>query len=172
MKTTFESRRGAAAAHGGSHLLDDLALAQLPLEAGLPGGAELAGHGAAGLGGDAHRHPVGIVHQHGLDPCTVVQRPEPLGGLARVGALAGMLGERGGHGVGQRTPEGRRQLGHLLGTAHPGVEAVPDLADPVGRFSFEEPSQLVLGHVIGRRLRHHPRLGGAAVAADALAVLA
>ena len=44
---------------GPDHLLDDLAGGEMALEAGLAGGAERAGHGAAGLGRHAHRGPVG-----------------------------------------------------------------------------------------------------------------
>ena len=71
--------------HGDGNLLDDLALGQLALEPGLAGGAELAGHGAAGLGGHADGHPVRVVHQDRLDLGAIVERPEPLGRLAGVG---------------------------------------------------------------------------------------
>ena len=91
MKTTFDSRRGRAAAHGDRDLLDDLARREVALEPGLPGGAELARHGATGLGGDADRHPVGVAHQDGLDPGVVAERPQPLCRLAVIGAALGHL---------------------------------------------------------------------------------
>ena len=62
--------------HGDRHLLDDLARREVPLEAGLAGGAELAGHGATRLRGHAHRHPVGVAHQDRLDARLVAQRPQ------------------------------------------------------------------------------------------------
>ena len=71
--------------HGDGNLLDDLALGQLTLEPGLAGGAELAGHGATGLGGHADGHPVRVMHEDGLDLGPVVERPQPLGRLAGVG---------------------------------------------------------------------------------------
>ena len=82
--------------HGDGNLLDDFALGQLPLEPGLTGGAELATHGAAGLGGHADGHPVRVVHEDRLDLGPVVERPEPLGRLAGVGRLPGHLAQSGG----------------------------------------------------------------------------
>jgi hypothetical protein len=60
------------------HLLDDLADGEVPLEAGLAGGAEAARHGAAGLAADAHRRAVAVVHEHRLDAAAVVELPQEL----------------------------------------------------------------------------------------------
>ena len=87
---------GPGLAHGHGDLLHDLALGQLALEPGLPGGAELARHGAAGLGRDAHGHAIGIVHQHRLHLGSVTERPEPLGRLPVVRRLAGDLAQSAG----------------------------------------------------------------------------
>ena len=54
----------ASAARAGDDLLDDLGGGHVAGQAGLAGGAERAGHAAAGLAGDAHRDPVGVAHQH------------------------------------------------------------------------------------------------------------
>ena len=59
-------------------LLDDLGGAHVALQPALAGGAEGAGHPAAGLAGDAHRDAVGVAHQHALDQCAVVQPPQGL----------------------------------------------------------------------------------------------
>ena len=67
------------------HLLDDLPGGELALEPGLSRGAELAGHGATGLGGDADGDPVGVVHEDGFDLRVVVERPEPFGRLPVIG---------------------------------------------------------------------------------------
>ena len=143
MKTTLETRLGRGVPHGDGHLLDDLALGQLPLEARLAGGAELAGHGAAGLGRHADGHPVGVTHQHGLHLCAVAERPQPLGGLAVIGGLPGDLLQCRRQRHGQRVTQIGGQLGQLLGSLDPSVEAVPDLPHPIGRFSLEDLGQLL-----------------------------
>ena len=60
---------------GAQHLLDDLAGVEVALEAGLAGRAERAAHRAAGLRRDAHRGPVRVAHEHGLDLGAVGARP-------------------------------------------------------------------------------------------------
>ena len=144
--------------HGDCDLLDDLALGQLPLEPRLAGGAELAGHGAAGLGRHADGHPIGIAHQHGLDLRAVAQRPQPLGGLAVIGRLPGDLVQCRGQRSAQRGTKVGGQLGELLGSLHPGVEAVPDLPHAIGRFALEDLGQPFSRDVVGRG--HRPRLRG------------
>ena len=76
------ARRGLA---GGEHdLLQYFAGAQVPGESGLTGGAKRTTHPAAGLAGDADRHPVVIGHQNGFDGRPVVQSKDPLTGRAPV----------------------------------------------------------------------------------------
>ena len=74
MKTTLPTR-ASLACWARDHLLDDLAGGQVPLEAGLAGGAERAAHGAAGLGRHADRGPGRVAHQHGLDRGAVAAAP-------------------------------------------------------------------------------------------------
>ena len=92
MKTTLETPARAARhlvagqrAGAGDDLLDDLGGRHVALQAALAGRAERAGHAAAGLAGDAHRHPVGVAHQHRLDERAVEEPPQGLAGGARVG---------------------------------------------------------------------------------------
>ncbi len=49
------------------HLRHDFAGGQIAEEAHLPGGAEDAAHGAAGLGADAEGAPLFVFHEHGFD---------------------------------------------------------------------------------------------------------
>ena len=64
MNTTLDSRVGsperpvAGGGRGLPNLVDDLAGGQVALQPALAGGAERAGHPAAGLAGDADRRPV------------------------------------------------------------------------------------------------------------------
>ena len=64
------------------HLGDDLTRRQVALEAALTGGAERTAHRAAGLGADAQRVAVRVVHEHRLDLSAVRQREEHLARLA------------------------------------------------------------------------------------------
>ena len=63
-----------------------------------------------------------------------------------------------GQRLGQGAAQGGRELGHVLGTLHPKVKTVPDLAHPVGRLALQDARQLLPREVIGRG--HHPRLRG------------
>ena len=80
MNTTLDSRPGPAsapprAARRGQHdLVDDLGRGQVAGQPALAGGAERAGHAAAGLAGHAHGDPVRVAHQHALDQRAVVRR--------------------------------------------------------------------------------------------------
>ncbi len=141
---------------GRHHLLDDLAGGELAHEARLAGGAELARHGAAGLGRDAGRHPVGVGHQHGLHPGPVAQGEEPLDGVAAVGHLSRPLRERRHQRLLQPAAQARREVGHLRRPTGPAVEPVPDLADSVGGLVGEERRQLLGAEVVGSG--HHPTL--------------
>ncbi len=69
----------------GHDLLDDLGGGHVALESALARGAERTRHAAAGLGRDAHRHPVGVAHQHRLDQRVVEQPPQGLPGRAAIG---------------------------------------------------------------------------------------
>ena len=66
----------------GDDLLDDLGGRHVALQAALAGGAERAGHAAAGLAGDAHGGAVGVAHQHRLDERAVEELPQRLAGGA------------------------------------------------------------------------------------------
>jgi hypothetical protein len=71
------------------HLVDDLGGSEVAVEAALAGGAERAGHAAAGLRGHARGHPVRVGHDDALDERAVVEAPHGLDGLpviARVDA--------------------------------------------------------------------------------------
>ena len=70
---------------GGEHLRDDLGLRQVALQPALAGGAERAGHAAAGLRRDAQRRAVRVAHQHGLEQRTVEELPQRLHRRAVVG---------------------------------------------------------------------------------------
>ena len=115
----------------GDDLLDDLGGGHVALQAALAGGAERAGHAAAGLRGDAHRHAVGVAHQHRLDQRTVEELPQRLAG----GALVGLhRAQRRHQRRQQRLDEplalGGRQVGHL------------------GRV-VDEPGEVVRGQLLG-----------------------
>ena len=88
---------GEGFATEGEKLFDDFAGGEVALEAGLGGGAEIAAHGAADLGGNAAGGAVGaeIGHEHGLDGAGVSEAEEKFGGAVG-GDLAG--GEGGGGG--------------------------------------------------------------------------
>jgi hypothetical protein len=109
----------------GDDLLDDLGGAHVALQAALTGGAERAGHAAAGLAGHAHGRAVGVAHEHRLDQGAVEELPQH---LAR-GALVGLHGAQRGHQLGQQGPHQvgalpRRQVGHLLGVVDQPREVV------------------------------------------------
>ena len=145
-------------------LLDDLADRQVAGEAGLPGGAEPARHRAAGLAADAHRGPVAVQHQHGLDPAPAVELPQE---LDRVAAVADRLGDR---------LQRRRQLARPARRAAPSadrsssagsarllVQPVPHLVEPVARLAVEQLGELV---AVERRIeRRRSQRHGVAVRA-------
>ena len=110
MKTTLLIRPGppghAAPGHPAGavdDLLHDLGRAEVALQTALTGGAERAGHPAAGLARDAHRRPVRVAHQHALDRGPVEQPPQR---LDRGPAVAGLF------------PYGAQQLGQELRGQH------------------------------------------------------
>ena len=111
----------------GDDLLDDLGGGHVALQAALAGGAERAGHAAAGLAGDAHRHPVGIAHQHRLDERPVEELPQGLAGGAPVGlqgaqrassgrAAGSRPARRAGRRGGRSSRRGRRPAGRSSGS--------------------------------------------------------
>ena len=118
MNTTLETRPGPPGhlvacerARPATHLLDDLGGRHVALQSALPGGAERAGHPAAGLAGDAHRDPVGVAHQHRLDQCAVEQLPQRLAG----GALVGLERAQRRHQLGQQSRDELGRAGRPAG---------------------------------------------------------
>ena len=111
----------------GDDLLDDLGGRHVALQPALAGGAERAGHAAAGLRGDAHRDPVGVAHQHRLDQRAVEEPPQRLAGRARCRPrmraqrrhqLAAAARRRAGPGrrpAGRSSRRGRRRAGRSSG---------------------------------------------------------
>ena len=73
-------------------LFDDLSGTHVALQAGLPCGAERAGHAASRLAGDTHRDPIRVAHQHALHERTVVHPPQC---LDRGSTITGELTDRG-----------------------------------------------------------------------------
>ena len=142
---------GPGLADGGDHLLDDLARAEVAGEPRLAGGAEAAVHGAARLGGDAHRGAVRVVHEDGLDRRPVVEAPRPFHRLGAVGHRSGGQGEGGVQRRldGQALAQGEGEVGHLRDRQRPAVKPVPDLAHPVGGLVGHEVAQLLAGEVVG-----------------------
>ena len=152
MNTTFDSRPGpppsapsAATRAADADLLDDLGGGQVAGEAALAGGAERAGHAAAGLAGDAHRDPFAravrgvvtarVAHEHALDLRAVVQPPEGLAGRAGVGLQRAHLVSRAGSSdVAQPVAHAGRQVGHRRRVGLVPREVVPrQLIGAVGR---------------------------------------
>jgi hypothetical protein len=127
MKTTLLTRPGppgTSPRHGArarDDLLDDLGGRHVALETTLAGGAERAGHAAAGLAGDTDGGAVRVAHQHRLDERAVEELPER---LAR-GALVGLHRAQRRHQVGQQCGDelvalrgGKvRHLGRVVGQA-------------------------------------------------------
>ncbi len=77
----------------GRDLFDDLGGGQVAPQPALAGGTERAGHAAAGLAGDADRHPVAVIHQDALDHGAVEEPPHRFAGGAVVGLERADLGE-------------------------------------------------------------------------------
>ena len=142
----------------GDHLLDDLGGGHVALQPALAGGAERAGHAAAGLAGDAHRGAVGVAHQHRLDERAVEEPPQRLAGGARGrprGCAAASSASAG-------TPRpagpalGGRQVGHLGGVVDQPGEVVG------GELLGAERRQAVLGRQRRPLVGGRGRRGGAA----------
>ena len=118
-------------AGAGDDLLDDLGGRHVALQAALAGGAERAGHPAAGLAGDAHRHAVRVAHQHRLDERAVEEPPQRLAG----GAPVGLEGAQRRH---QRRQQGGDQLVALRGRQ----------VGHLGRV-VDQPGEVVGGQLLG-----------------------
>ena len=145
MNTTLETRPGppgtsprASDRAPATHLLDDLGGGHVALEPALAGGAERAGHAAAGLAGDAHGDPVGVAHQHRLDERAVEQLPQGLAG----GAAVGLQGAQRRH---QRRQQRRDQLVALAGRQ----------VGHLGRV-VDQPGEVVRGELLGAERRAGP----------------
>ena len=99
----------------GHHLRDDLGSRQVPGQPRLAGGAERAGHPAAGLRRHAHGDAPRVAHEDRLHVGAVERTPQGLAGHPSVAGLLALGGEqprqqRGGEpGAGSR-----RQIGHLV----------------------------------------------------------
>ena len=119
-------------------LLDDLAGGEVPFEAGLPGRAEAAPHGAARLARHAHCCAVGVEHQHGLDPRAALESPQPLDGRRPCRSLTPRASSSAGGS--SRSSRGAQRLGqrrHLDRIHHLVVEGSPDLVDAVPRLALQ-----------------------------------
>ena len=119
----------------GDDLLDDLGGRHVALQTAHAGGAERAGHAAAGLAGDADGGAVGVAHQDRLDEGAVEELPERLAG----GALVGLERAQRRHQVGQQRRDevvalAGREVGHL------------------GRV-VDEPAEVVGGELLGPEAR-------------------
>ncbi len=148
----------------GDDLLDDLGGAHVALQAALAGGAERAGHAAAGLAGHAHRRAARVAHQHRLDEGAVEELPQR---LAR-GALVGLHRLQRRHQVRQQRadqlgalPGG--QVGHLLRVVDQAGEVVRrELLGPEARQPVVLEQLLALGRgevgEVARRLLASARL--------------
>jgi hypothetical protein len=131
------------AAGRAADLVDDLGRVEVPREAQLPGGAERAADGAAGLARDAQRVPLAasrrgrVVHQHRLDRHAV---PQSMKRLFRSPAISQdqvvvddrVPAERLVHRLAQRRRE-RRDVGRRAGLGSP--DRVLDLASAESRFA-------------------------------------
>ena len=153
--------------HGGHHLFHDLALAQVALEPRLARRTELARHGTAGLGRDAHGHAVGVAHEHRLDPSAVVQPPQPLGRLSSVRLPARHLVEGRRQRLGQLAARARKAIRSSPRAAAAGHGARPRPGGPGRRGRPEGSGPALLG--TGRRARasgpgYEDRRGGPAAA--------
>ena len=145
MNTTLDNRPGSAeravrrGARRGTDLIDDLGRRQVAGEAALPGGAERAGHAAAGLAGDAHRDALAggaarrVAHQHALDQRAVVQSPQRLAGGAVVGGDGADLVEQPREQRGAESAACYLQL--LLADALPGIGR-ERLAEDMDRWGY------------------------------------
>ena len=120
------------------HLFDDLAGGELSIETGLTGGAERAPHRTTGLAGDADRGALVVVHEHGLDAGSVVERPQPLhGGALVAGRLADDVQGQGQAGL-EVGPQRLGDVRELGGRGQVLIETAPHLVDPIARLVLQE----------------------------------
>jgi hypothetical protein len=126
-----QPRRGASQRPRGrrpggvTHLLDDLGGRQVARQPHLTGGAEGAGHAAAGLGGHAQGRAIPVAHEDGLHPHPVVQLPQVLDGTAAVGPQGAHLVDEVGQQLGrQPVALAGRQVRHIGGVAGEAGEVV------------------------------------------------
>ena len=160
MNTTLPRRRPSSRARRAARTTCSTIspVREVALEPGLAGGAEAAGHGAPGLGRDAHGRAVAVVHEHGLDAGAPVESEQPLHGCARAVDRLGH-GRQGGRQVAvEAGPQGLGQRGQLGGRCELPVQAVPHLVDPVARLAGQDPGERVAVHVVAGG---HPRQGTA-----------
>jgi hypothetical protein len=130
MKTMLETRPGppgtSPRARARDDLRDDLGRGQVPGQPGLAGRAERAGHPAARLGGHAHRDPLRIAHQDGLDERAVEGPPQRLAGHPLVAGQFLLRGEQPGQQAArQLIAGGGWQVGHVRRVIGQPREVVP-----------------------------------------------
>ena len=131
--------RGLGESLGGAlrpeHLGGDLAGGQVGEQPHLSRGAEAAVHRAAHLGRHAHRDPVPVPHDHGLDDVGPSQPEEGLSGAAAVGLPLEQHLDLEGKLLGQPLAERLGEVRHAVVADGPAPEAFVDLAGSEGRLA-------------------------------------
>jgi hypothetical protein len=132
------------------HLFNDLTGAELTEIAAVPGRAEATGHRAAGLGGDAHRGMIAIVHEHGLYRGTVIESKEPLYGSSTIGSLLVRYRQRRRKlgGLGEPLAECLGENRYLLDLLEALIERLLKLLEAKPRFARQECSDLLIFEVV------------------------
>ena len=131
-------------------LFDDLSDGEVSSEACLAGRAEPARHRAPCLAAHAHRRPVGVEHQHGLDPAPAVELPQELDRVATVAHRLGDGGERGREFGVETRPQRLGQVRDVGRVGELRVEPIPQLIEAVAGLAVENARQLVAGEVVAR----------------------
>ncbi len=129
-------------------LFDDLAHGEVTREAGLAGRAEPARHRAPRLTAHAHRRPIRVEHQDGLDPAATLEFPQE---LDRVATIAHRLGDGAecGRELGvEARPDGLGQVGDVGRVGELCVEPRPQLIEAVAGLAVEGARQVVAGEVV------------------------
>ena len=113
------------------HLVQDLPGGQVPDQPSFTGGAESTTHPATGLGGDADRVPVAVLHQHALYELSVRQPEQVLPGPILLGHLDRLRHQRFRvRFLRQFFPQSLRQVAHFLKGPHAFVQPLKDLLCP------------------------------------------
>ncbi len=148
----------------------DLAGAEVVLQPHLPGGAERAAHRAARLRRDAHRHPVRVPHQYGLDDVRPAEPKQRLAGGTAVGCSLGQDLDTERQLSRQTFTERPGDVGHVLVGNRAFPELAPDLLRPECGLTPADKAvgELIQGEVVGawhraQRSFSHPRTGARAL---------